>query len=124
MVTRLTRWSYMLAIVAPLGVLTGETSNQVELKNLEFRKRHDITWDVSWKVDVLNRGQRTVRVWLEFTFIDADGFAVAEDNGDITVAAGDSITYRETRPFTPAKYRAIQSIEAAAEIRSPSPMTS
>lgn len=90
---------------------------QIQLKNLSFRKTHDLTWDVSWKVDVINRGDRAVRVWLDFQFIDKNDFAVATDNGEIRVASGDSITYREVRAFTPATYEKIASMNAKAEVR-------
>ncbi len=99
--------------------LPSAARGQIELKNLSFRKTHDLTWDVSWKIDVINRGNRAVRIWLDFKFIDKDGFAVATDNGQLQVAAGDSVTYREVRAFTPAKYEAIAKMEASAEVRRP-----
>ena len=104
----------LVGLIAPCAV-----SGQIELKNLAFRKTHDLTWDVSWKVDVVNRGSRAVRVWLDFTFIDKDGFAVATDNGQLQVGARDTVTYREVRAFTPVTYRAITTMEVEAEIRRP-----
>ncbi len=97
--------------------LPSAAQGQIELKNLSFRKTHDLTWDVSWKVDVINRGDRAVRVWLDFQFIDNDDFAVATDNGEIRIAAGDSVTYREVRAFHPATYEKIASMNASAEVR-------
>ena len=105
----------IVLLVLTLG-LPSAAQGQIELKNLSFRKTHDLTWDVSWKVDVINLGNRAVRVRLDFQFIDKDGFAVAKDNGQIRVAAGDSVTYREVRAFTPATYEKIASMEANAEV--------
>jgi len=107
-----TRFGFALLV---LCCLPRPASGQVELKNLEFRKRHDLTWDVSWRVDVLNRGTETVRVRLRFQLIDAEGFAVADDNGQLTVPPGDSLTYREVRPFTPATYDAIKTMQVTGE---------
>ena len=110
------RTLFLLLLVLTSGIPSA-VRGQVELKNLSFRKTHDLTWDVSWKVDVINRGDRSVRVWLDFQFIDKDDFAVATDNGEIRVAAGDSVTYRDVRPFTPATYEKIASMNASAEVR-------
>ena len=107
-------WTLLLGI---LLLMPGFAVGQIELKNLSFRKTHDLTWDVSWKIDVINRGDRAVRVWLDFQFIDKEDFAVAADNGEVRVAAGDSVTYREVRAFHPSTYEKIASMNASAEVR-------
>ena len=107
----------ILLVLTSIGLFPSASLGQIELKNLSFRKTHDLTWDVSWKIDVINRGDRAVRVWLDFQFIDNDDFAVATDNGEIRVAAGDSVTYRRVRAFTPAKHGKIATMTAKAEAR-------
>lgn len=107
----------LLLLLVLMSAIPSTICAQIELKNLSFRKTHDLTWDVSWKIDVINRGDRAARVWLDFQFIDKDDFAVATDNGEIRIAAGDSVTYREVRAFHPATYDKIASMNAKAEVR-------